>query len=128
MATRQTGPPARGGGPVDHLAPHRSQLLKGSRSCQHSEGHLLAIPFIPHHLDGTTSEKVQGCAGCSLFKDDLAIPVDPFVEDPGEPLKVPVREVPEERYLLEEVHEVLSPAAVSEARPNITLAGPKVSL
>ena len=74
-----------GRGPVDHLGPHRSHFLKGSGRLQHGKEYFLAIPFSPHDLDDSPSQEVQGRAGCSLFIDDLAVPVDPFVDDPGEP-------------------------------------------
>ncbi len=57
-----------GQAPVDHLATHRSKFLKGGGRLQHDEGHLLAIPFFPHNLDGSTSQKDGAAPGVPCSK------------------------------------------------------------
>jgi hypothetical protein len=74
---------------VNHICPHGRQLFEGGGRLQQHDGHLLAIPFSPHDLNDATPDEVQCRAGFPLFKDVLAIPVGPFVDDLGELSEVP---------------------------------------
>src|SRR5512147_154638 len=100
-----------GRGPVNRICSHDRQLFQGGRRLQRDKGHFFPIPSSSHDLNDAASHDVHRCAGFPLFKDVLAVPVGPFVEDPSEPSEVPLREVLEERHLLEEVHE--APASLS---------------